>query len=212
VRAHDPSRLSRGTLCAAALLAAALLAASPVAAQRADSARAGAAPARRPARAAAVDTTPRPPLSPRRAFVYSALVPGVGQSRLQRYNAGALFVGVEMASIAMLVKSRADLRQVRRLYQDSIIVGYTGPDATGAVTATYQQCRTSRDVERPCPVTQDRVRARRLHTEDWIAAIIFNHLFAGADAFVAAQLWDLPAQVSAAPTERGVRVSARVAW
>ena len=32
--------------------------------------------------------------------------------------------------------------------------------------------------------------------EDWIALLVFNHLVSGADAFVAAHLWDLPAQVS----------------
>ena len=41
-----------------------------------------------------------------------------------------------------------------------------------------------------------RLRARRVHYEDWVAVIIFNHLFAGADAFVAAQLWDMPVRGS----------------
>ena len=40
--------------------------------------------------------------------------------------------------------------------------------------------------------TQDLVHARALHVEDWVAVILFNHLFSGADAFVAANLWDLP--------------------
>ena len=77
---------------------------------------------------------------------------------------------------------------------------------------TYQSCETSSGVERPCAITQERIRARRVHYEDWIAAILFNHLFAGADAFVAAQLWDLPTQVSAHPDERGVIVAAQVSW
>ncbi len=29
-----------------------------------------------------------------------------------------------------------------------------------------------------------------------MAVLIFNHLFAGADAYVAAQLWDLPGKVA----------------
>ena len=139
-------------------------------------------------------------------------LPGLGQAKLDRFNAGALFVGVEMASLAMALKSRADLRQARRLFRDSIIVGYGAPDSSGTPTPTYQSCATSRDVQRPCAITQDRIRARRVHYEDWIAAVVFTHLFAGADAFVAAQLWDLPTQVSARPQAGGVAVSARVSW
>jgi hypothetical protein len=208
VRAPHLTRLLRGALALAAL------AGTPVAAQRADSARAGVAGPRRQRTTAPADSVARPPLSPRRAFLYSALIPGTGQARLERYNAGALFVAIEMASIAMAVKSRSDLRQAQRLYQDSIITGYSAPDTSGAVTATYQRCLTSDDVAQPCRITQERVRARRVHYEDWLAAILFNHLFAGADAFVAAQLWDLPAQVSAnaSPDGRGVTVAARVAW
>ena len=48
-----------------------------------------------------------------------------------------------------------------------------------------------------------RVRARRTHYEDWIAVLIFNHLIAGADAYVAAQLWDLPARVGVRADPRG---------
>ncbi|CAA9353535.1 MAG: hypothetical protein AVDCRST_MAG11-3661, partial [uncultured Gemmatimonadaceae bacterium] len=168
-----------------------------------------------PARRAATpppDTVAGPPLSPRRAFVYSALLPGFGQAKLQRYNAGALFVAVEMASIAMAAKSRTDLRQAERLYRDSIVVGYAPPDTAGVIVPRFQQCRTAADGATPCPVTQARVRARRVHYEDWLAAVLFNHLFAGADAFVAAQLWDLPTQVSASPDGRGVTVAARIAF
>jgi hypothetical protein len=47
-------------------------------------------------------------------------------------------------------------------------------------------------------------RSRKLHVEDWTAAIIFNHLIAGADAFVGAQLWDVPTRVSMVPTQQGL--------
>ena len=56
------------------------------------------------------------------------------------------------------------------------------------------------------------VRARRLHLEDWIAVIAFNHLFAGAEAFVSANLWDLPTEVSARSTDRGPALAVTVAW
>ena len=53
------------------------------------------------------------------------------------------------------------------------------------------------------------VRTRRLHFEDWMALLIFNHLFSGADAFVAAQLWDLPARVGVRQTPLGPAIAAR---
>ena len=63
------------------------------------------------------------------------------------------------------------------------------------VVATWTQTR----------YTEELVRARALHVEDWVAVILFNHLISGADAYVAANLWDLPQHLSmrAAPLPRG---------
>jgi hypothetical protein len=56
------------------------------------------------------------------------------------------------------------------------------------------------------------VRARKQHVEDWVALLIFNHLFAAADAFVAAQLWDVPARVSVQRDGDRTRLTATVRW
>ena len=47
-----------------------------------------------------------------------------------------------------------------------------------------------------------------------MALLIFNHLFSGADAFVAAQLWDLPANVAIRWLPGGPMVQAaiRLRW
>ena len=58
--------------------------------------------------------------------------------------------------------------------------------------------------------TPDRIRARRTHYEDWIAAIIFNHLFSGADAYVAANLWDFRTNIGAVATHRSAGIYASV--
>jgi len=58
----------------------------------------------------------------------------------------------------------------------------------------------------------DRRRARRTHLEDWIAAIVFNHLFSGADAWVAANLADFDSNVNVSAAGRGIQIAARVAW
>jgi hypothetical protein len=138
----------------------------------------------------------RPPITPRRAFLYSVLIPGMGQSALSRPQAGAIFVAVEAVCLAMIQQTTADLREARRHRTDSIFVAVVN-----------NQPIYSREY-----FNDDLVRVRRTHRQDWIAALLFNHFFAGADAFVAAQLWDLPTQVSLRADERALRVSARVDW
>ena len=164
--------------------------------QRTDSARVA-------ARAPAADTTtrpiPRPPLTPRRAFFYSLLLPGYGQSVLGRPTAGAIFVLTESIAIAMLRESKADLAEARRLRTDSLVVVGFDPTTFAPLTA-------------PSPYTDDLVKVRRGHVEDWVAFIIANHLFAGADAYVAAHLWDLPSQISVRQTPTGTVLAARLAW
>ena len=182
-----------------ALAIALLLAACPTAhaaAQRTDSAIV--APRR-----AQVDTSliaiPAPPLSPRRAFVYSLLLPGFGQSRLGRPGAGALFVFTESLAIGMLRESMADLREARLFRRDSL--EYIGNDpATGS------------PILHRSAYNDELISIRRGHVEDWVAFLIANHLFAGADAYVAAHLWDLPSQVNVAQTASGTRVSASIRW
>ena len=165
-------------------------------AQRADSARV--AP-----RAPTVDTSarpvPTPPLSPRRAFLYSLALPGYGQSVLGRPGAGALFVLTESIAIAMLRESRADLNEARQLRKDSLVVIGTDPTTGAPITQ-----RNSYDDEL--------INVRRGHVEDWVAFLFANHLFAAADAYVAAHLWDLPSQISVRVAPSGTVVAARLRW
>jgi hypothetical protein len=146
----------------------------------------------------------RPPVSPRRALLSSLLLPGLGQARLERPTAGAVFAGVELAAFAMIGKSLADLRAARALRADSVTSVIT-VDTLGVPTTTVTRVEG--------PFTSELVRARGLHAEDWIAVILFNHLLSGAEAFVSAQLYDLPAQISARPTARGgAAVAVSIAW
>jgi hypothetical protein len=169
---------------------------------RGDTARADSAARRPPREATPAGPTGfvvQPPISPRRAFVYSALVPGLGQTRLRRPNAGALFAFVELGAITMARKSNYDVAEAREFAADSIVESYTLSGSTLTPNFAFNRFAT-------------RPRARRTHREDWIALIIFNHLVAGADAFVAAQLWDLPAEVSVRPRAGGSVVVASIPW
>jgi hypothetical protein len=189
---------SRSRHTAVALLALSLAPLCRAHSQQQDSARAGIPPQRAggtTTRAAVRDST-RPPISPVRAMIYSFAVPGLGQAKLDRPYAGAFFFTIEAVSIAMTRQAIIDRSYAAHHVRDSVISTYQTDSTTGiplldsagkVIPQTFAYNRYS----------SDRLGARRLHVEDWVAALIFNHLFAGADAFVAAQLWDLPGHVRA---------------
>lgn len=189
------------TALAAALAVAALVALpSPLRAQQDAPRRAASHPPPRPLHAPP-DTIPdslrKPPISPRRAMILSLLVPGAAQARLRRPDAAMLFATFEVVSLAMARKSAQDLREAKQAGRDSIPTQFTY-DASGApVPTAWQQNRLA-----------PRVKARHAHYEDWIAALIFNHIIAAADAYVAANLWDFRANVSLDPARRVASVRA----
>jgi hypothetical protein len=128
----------RNAIVNALVLASAVigLAIAPVArghAQQVDSARAGAR--RRPPAPPPAPDTAKPPISPKRAFLYSLLLPGYGQSVLDRPIAGSLFFGAEVSWIALATKSAFDLRFARAHQSDSLIVT-TPPIPTAASRPT----------------------------------------------------------------------------
>ena len=140
-----------------------------------------------------------PPLTPKRAFMYSSLLPGLGQSRLDHGTSGALFASIELAAIVMMRRSQMDLREARRYQIDTLpnqyLVAGDSVIKNGVFTNRF---------------TRDLVRTRRLHVEDWMAVVAFNHLFAGADAFVSAQLWDVLVELSAYPRPSGAVFAATI--
>jgi hypothetical protein len=143
----------------------------------------------------------------------SLLIPGYSQLRLQRPNGAALFGAAEIISIGMARKSALDLREARRGARDSVVLTWQIDSKTGGVLidtitgkpkpATYERNRN----------TPERISARRTHYEDWIAAILFNHFIAAADAYVAANLWDFPVNVKGGVNaQRSAQVVATLQW
>jgi hypothetical protein len=141
-----------------------------------------------------------PPIAPRRAFFYSFMLPGYSQTILGRHKAAAGFLFVEAMSLVMIRESAADTHEARRAADDTIIVSYV--DANG----------------NPAKITQvphfgaTEIHSRNAHVEDWVALLIGNHLLAGADAFVAAHLWDVPARLGFRRTGNGTALSLSVRW
>ena len=135
-------------------------------------------------------------------MLYSLLLPGYAQSRLNRPTSSIVFAVAEVLSIGMARKSALDLREARAARSDSIPTGFTADTVTGVITPTgYTQNRLVA-----------RIGARRTHYEDWLAALIFNHLISAADAYVAANLWDFKANVAVTPIRNGAAVAASVAF
>jgi hypothetical protein len=153
----------------------------------------------------------RPPVSPGRAFLTSLFVPGLGQSRLGRQLPGAIYASVEAMSVVMLLKAKNDLRIARSQFATQIVNQYQVDPATGAPVLDENGRFVPLDTLAN-RFDAERVEARRTQVEDWIAVLIFNHLFAGADAFVASLLWDLPARVGVRHLPRGYGLGLSVRW
>ena len=136
----------------------------------------------------------RPPITPKRAFFYSLVIPGLGQSSLHRYKTGAGFFLVEALALALLHRSSEDLRTARAFRGDSVPATYAVDATTGAVKMLNGIPVV--DTWKRSAYSDTLITARQLQVEDWRAILIFNHLIAGTDAFVAAQLWDIPARVA----------------
>jgi hypothetical protein len=201
---HRASRTQARLAWTLALLVGALaLLPARARAQRPDTTRRAAVPIPRAGVAVRRDTSPpapeaTPPLSPRRAFAYSLLAPGSAQTVLGRPNAAAIFILAEVASIAMIGESSANVREARRLARDSVFLG-VDPVSGQRVLG-------------PPPYPLSLVRSRQTQVEDWIAVLVANHLFAAADGFVAAHLWDVPASVSASATPGRLSLRAMLRW
>ncbi|MFL5612614.1 MAG: hypothetical protein ACJ796_03010 [Gemmatimonadaceae bacterium] len=165
------------------------------AAQRPDSTR-----VRRAAPAAPTADTAKPPISPRRAFLYSALIPGYGQAILGRNKAAAAMLTIEAIALAMIRESIADVREARSMSGDTVVVSYVTSSGASGTTVVSRR------------FDPQYVHVRQSHVEDWVAFLIANHLFSGADAFVAANLWELPAQLSVRVTPDGASVGASLTW
>lgn len=185
----------------------------PAIAQQQDSARAGITVRQPPAQQPnGPDTTKKPPMTPRRAFLTSLLLPGYAQTVFGRNKAAMLFAVIEVGSIGMARKSAMDLAEAKDLPRDSVVATYKIDPNTGLAIIDPKTGLPVPDTYIASRFTDDRIKARRTHYEDWIAAIVFNHLFSGADAYVAANLWDFKANIGvvATPHSAGVYATLRL--
>jgi hypothetical protein len=203
---HSPA-----TFVAALFTGLALLTARSLPAQQRDSAKVGVTtPKTQQTQRASNDTTPRPPMTPRRAFLTSLLLPGYAQTVFGRDRTAMLLSVVEIGAIGMARKAAQDLNEAKGLARDSVV-------ATYRIDATTGKAVLDPKTGLPIPETwvagrfsADRVKARRTHYEDWIAWIVFIHLYSGADAYVAANLWDFRTNIGVVANQRSAGIYASV--
>jgi hypothetical protein len=116
-----------------------------------------------------------------------------------------VFATAEILSIGMARKAAQDLREDRDAIQDSTRTVTPDP-ITGLPDTVFNSTR----------FTNARLRARRIHYEDWIFALIFNHLISSADAYVSANLWDFNANVtpnvSISPVQKTASIGATITF
>ena len=103
----------------------------------------------------------------------SMLLPGWGQVSLNRRVTGAVFVFWEGIALTMTLKSIHQLDYLKSVESED-------------------------DID-----SQDRVDAKRSEIQDWAVLLAFNHLLAGVEAFVSAQLWDFPEELAVRILPRG---------
>jgi hypothetical protein len=144
------------------------------------------------------------------------LLPGYAQTVFGRSKAAMLFAAIEVGSIGMARKSAIDLQEAKMLRRDSVVATYKIDQTTGLAELDPKTGLPVPDTYIASRFTDDRVKARRTHYEDWIAALIFNHLFSGADAYVAANLWDFRTNIGVIARSRGggggAGIYASVSW
>lgn len=57
------------------------------------------------------------------------------------------------------------------------------------------------------------VNNKKREVQDWAAVLVFNHLLAGAEAYVSAMLWDFPSELSVRALPDGqLGIGVRVGW
>ena len=174
-------------------------------AQQRDSSQAGVATPVQ-AQPAAADTTHKPPMTARRAFLTSLVIPGYAQNVFGRDRAAMLFAVIEIGSIGMARKAAQDLAEAKAMAHDSVVATYKIDPTTGLAQIDPKTGLAIPDTYIASRFTPDRIKARRTHYEDWIAAIIFNHLFSSADAYVAANLWDFKTSIGVVASPRAAGI------
>jgi hypothetical protein len=59
-------------------------------------------------------------------------------------------------------------------------------------------------------IGSDKVPSKKQELQDWAVLLGFNHLLAGAEAYVSAQLWDFPGEIQLRVLPHGIGAGIRL--
>ncbi len=131
------------------------------------------------------DSTP-PRVEPLPAFFRSLVLPGWGQSVLDRKLTAGLFLLWEGVTLGMTLKTSSEVRFLEDTESSRVVAGST--------------------------TESSRLRAKRAQREDWIVLLVFNHLFSGLEAYVSAHLWDFPGDLRFQLVPDGTGARPGIGW
>lgn len=144
-------------------------------------------------------------MSPRGAFIRSALIPGWGHTEVGAFVRGGFYFGVEAAAGLMIYKTQTRISRTRAqlALREEVVTarleaqGESDPDIIEGALAEDPIVEDLRSLE----VTRQEQR------EDWIALGLFFMLIGGVDGYVSAHLADFPVAVVIEPNpNRGMEL------
>jgi hypothetical protein len=140
-------------------------------------------------------------ISPKGAFIRSAIIPGWGHALVGAHGRGSFYFLMESVAAFMIVKTRWQLNLARERRVMAEAVATARLNAQDIVDPLAIEELLLED-----PVVTDRrglEEARSGQQEDWMALGIFFLFLGGADAYVSAHLADFPGAVEIGTTPSG---------
>lgn len=109
------------------------------------------------------------------------------------------------------------MRPVSAMWRSMVLPGWgqaaTGRHTVGALLVTWEgvtammTLKAQQEANYMKQTGSSNLKAKRQEVQDWLVLWVFNHLFAGADAFVAAHLQDFPKDLQLRAVPGGVGLS-----
>jgi len=153
--------------------------------------------------------TARRPDGPTAALLTLALLLAVGPS-------GRL-AAQDTTTIAAIPDTSHFVRPMGAFWRSLLIPGWgqavTGRHTTGAAFVAWEGVtvmmtfKAQQEANYMKAIGSANVRLKRQEVEDWLVLWIFNHLFAGAEAYVSAHLQDFPPDLEVRAFPRGIGIS-----
>jgi hypothetical protein len=114
--------------------------------------------------------------------------------------------------------ARADtshlMRPISAMWRSMVLPGWgqsaTGRHTVGAIFVTWEgvtammTLKAQQEANYMKQAGSSNLKAKRQEVQDWLVLWVFNHLFAGADAFVSAHLQDFPKDLQLRAVPGGV--------